>query len=58
MTSGSFGPTAGVAIAMGYVEPSAAVIGKALAVRVRSRELAAAVVDLPFVPHRYHKKPV
>ena len=57
VTSGSFGPTAGVAIAMGYVEPSAAVSGTILTLKVRSRDLAATVVEMPFVPHRYHKKP-
>ena len=57
VTSGGFGPTVGGAIAMGYVEPECAAVGTRLAITVRGRELPAAVVALPFAPHRYYRKP-
>ncbi len=40
-------------IAMGYVAAAFATPGTALAVLVRERALAASVVPLPFLPHRY-----
>lgn len=55
ITSGSFGPSAGHPVAMGYVEPACAEAGTVLAVTIRGREHEAEVCDLPFVPHRFHR---
>jgi aminomethyltransferase len=55
VTSGGFGPTVGAPIAMGYVERRYAEPGTALVLIVRGKELAATVVPLPFVPHRYRR---
>jgi aminomethyltransferase len=57
VTSGSFGPTVNAPVAMGYVETAFATPGTKLAVDVRGRALPASVAELPFVPHRYHRKP-
>ncbi|HWJ75265.1 MAG TPA: glycine cleavage system aminomethyltransferase GcvT [Kaistia sp.] len=56
VTSGGFGPTAGGPIAMGYVSADCAAAGTPLTLIVRGKELAARVVPLPFVPHRYFRK--
>lgn len=53
VTSGGFSPSLGRPIAMGFVPPALAEPGTPLTVIVRGRSQAAAVVDLPFVPHRY-----
>ncbi|MFM2129432.1 MAG: glycine cleavage system protein [Pseudomonadota bacterium] len=55
VTSGGFSPSLSAPIAMGYVAAAAAGPGTALGLDVRGRLLAAQVVALPFVPHRYHK---
>ena len=55
ITSGGFAPSLGRPIAMGYVERSFAAPGTELVVPVRGKELAARVVAMPFVPHRYHR---
>jgi aminomethyltransferase len=57
VTSGGFGATVGGAIAMGYVETALAEPGTELTVVVRGKDLAARVTALPFVPHRYFRKP-
>jgi aminomethyltransferase len=57
VTSGSFGPSVNAPVAMGYVETAFATAGTKLAVDVRGRALPASVAELPFVPHRYHRKP-
>ena len=57
VTSGGFSPSLSAPIAMGYVPPAFAAPGTALAVQVRGRSQRAEVVDLPFVPHRYVRKP-
>ncbi len=56
VTSGGFGPTVGGPIAMCYVAAGLAEAGTELGIIVRGKTLAAHVVDLPFVPHRYHRK--
>jgi aminomethyltransferase len=53
VTSGGFSPSLGRPIAMGYVPPPFSAPGTELALIVRGRPLAARVVALPFVPHRY-----
>ena len=57
VTSGGFGPTVGGPVAMGYVAAAAAAPGTPLALSVRGKNMAAAVAPLPFVPHRYFRKP-
>ncbi|QGG96211.1 glycine cleavage system aminomethyltransferase GcvT [Actinomarinicola tropica] len=53
VTSGGFGPTVDGPVAMGYV--AADVTADELVALVRGKELAARVVDLPFVPARYRR---
>ncbi len=48
ITSGTFSPTLDKPIAMAYVEPASATVGKELAVDIRGRQEAARVVALPF----------
>jgi glycine cleavage system T protein (aminomethyltransferase) len=56
VTSGGFGPTVEGPIAMGYVERAYEEPGTRVTLMVRDKELAAEVVALPFVPHRYHRQ--
>jgi aminomethyltransferase len=55
MTSGSFGPSTGGPIAMGYVDRRHAAAGTPLALLVRGTARPAQVVRLPFVPHQYYR---
>ena len=55
ITSGGFGATAGGPVAMGYVDAAHAAPGQALELELRGRAVAASIVPLPFVAHRYHK---
>jgi aminomethyltransferase len=55
VTSGGFGPTANGPIAMGYVNSRFAEPGTPAILIVRGKELAAKVVAMPFVPHRYRR---
>ena len=48
VTSGTFSPTLGRPIAMGYVQPEHAAVGTSLAVDIRGRREPARVVALPF----------
>ena len=57
VTSGGFAPSLGKAIALGFVPPGQAQIGATLQVSVRGRSQSAQVVETPFVPHRYFRKP-
>jgi aminomethyltransferase len=57
VTSGGFSPTLKRAIALGFVPPPLAAQGTVLAVNVRGRAQAATVTAVPFVPHRYFRKP-
>ena len=50
VTSGSFGPTLGAPVAMGYVDTTLADRGTRLWGEVRGKRMAVDVVDLPFVP--------
>jgi aminomethyltransferase len=56
VTSGSFAPTAGGPVAMGYVALTSANIGTPLQIVIRGAPHPATVVAMPFVPHRYHRK--
>ena len=55
VTSGGFAPSLGAPIAMGFVPPAFAQPGTMLKVLVRNRSQAARIVEMPFVPHRYHR---
>ncbi len=56
ITSGGFSPSLERPIAMAYVAADCATAGTQLTIDVRGRKLAATVVPMPFVPHRYHRK--
>lgn len=56
VTSGGFGPSAGGPVAMGYVARGFAKAGTAIELDIRGKRHAAAVVKLPFTPHRYAKQ--
>lgn len=55
VTSGGFGPTVGGPVAMGYVESTHAAPGTVIELMVRGKAQPAAIVSLPFTPHRYFK---
>jgi aminomethyltransferase len=55
LTSGGFSPTLNRPIAMAYVDTAHAGPEAALEIDVRGKRLAARVVPMPFVPHRYHR---
>ena len=55
VTSGGFSPTLDAPIAMGYVKAAFAAPGTIVQLVVRGKPLAARVVPLPFVPHRYRR---
>ena len=57
ITSGTFSPTLQRPIAMGYVATAQAAPGTALKLEQRGKIFDAVVTALPFVPHRYHRKP-
>jgi aminomethyltransferase len=57
VTSGGFSPTLSQPIAMGFVPPAMQTPGTRLNVIVRGKAQAAEVVAMPFVPHRYVRKP-
>jgi aminomethyltransferase len=53
VTSGSYGPSVGGPIAMGYVSTHSAVPDTPINALVRGKALPGRIVKLPFVPHRY-----
>jgi len=55
ITSGGFSPTLERPIAMAYVDSALSGEGTALEVEMRGKRLAASIVPMPFVPHRYHR---
>ena len=55
VTSGTFGPTAGGAVALGYLPPTHAATGTEVAALVRGKPVAMRVAATPFVPHRYYR---
>ena len=55
ITSGGFSPSLERPIAMGYVEARLAGPGTELEIEVRGKRIAATVVPLPFIPHRYFR---
>lgn len=55
VTSGGFSPSLQQPIAMAYVDAALAAPGTSLELDNRGRRLAAKVVAMPFVPHRYSR---
>ncbi|MDO8289976.1 MAG: glycine cleavage system aminomethyltransferase GcvT [Parvibaculum sp.] len=55
ITSGSYGPTMGGPIAMGYVETEYAKVGTDIELMVRGKGRPAKIVALPFVEKRFHR---
>ncbi len=55
VTSGTFGPTAQRAVALGYVAATHAVRGAGLKALVRGKPVPMHVAPTPFVPHRYYR---
>lgn len=55
VTSGTFGPTAQKAVALGYLPPRHAAVGTAVAAMVRGKPVPMQVAATPFVPHRYYR---
>ncbi len=58
ITSGTFAPTAQASIAMGYVPVALATEGTPVVAIVRGKPVPGTVARLPFVPHRYVRKPI
>jgi aminomethyltransferase len=56
LTSGGFGPSVNIPVAMGYVKSEFASPGSKLDVQVRGKNLPATIVSLPFVPHQYKRR--
>jgi aminomethyltransferase len=56
VTSGGFGPSVAVPVAMGYVAASLAVPGTPLFAEVRGSRVAVTVCELPFITTRYKRK--
>lgn len=57
VTSGTLSPVLDKSIAMGYVKTENSEDGTKIAVDIRGKPYPATVVKMPFVPHRYYRKP-
>ena len=57
VTSGGFSPSLQRPIAMAYVAAALASEGTAVKLEQRGKLFEATVAPMPFVPHRYHRKP-
>jgi aminomethyltransferase len=55
VTSGTFGPTKGIPVAMGYVDPDFSQIGLEVFAEVRAKKLPMTVVKMPFVAANYFR---
>jgi aminomethyltransferase len=55
ITSGSYGPTVGGPIAMGYVATEFAKVGTDVELMVRGKGRPAKIVALPFIEKRFHR---
>jgi len=55
VTSGTFGPSAGFPVAMGYVETASSPIGTQVFAEVRGKRLPMTVSKMPFVEQRYYR---
>ena len=52
VTSGTFSPTLGISIGMGYVPPNISKVGTVFGIKIRDRKVSAEVVKLPFYQRR------
>lgn len=57
VTSGGFSPTLSAPIALGFLPPADAYEGARVTAIVRDKPIPGTIVKLPFVPHRYFRKP-
>ncbi|MFC1503698.1 glycine cleavage system aminomethyltransferase GcvT [Pseudomonadota bacterium] len=55
VTSGTFGPSKGMPVAMAYVQTDLAQIGTEIFAEVRGKKLPMTVEKMPFVPQRYYR---
>jgi len=55
ISSGSFGPTTGTPVAMGYVATALSATGTRLFVELRGKRVAVTVATLPFISPRYKR---
>jgi len=55
VTSGTFGPSKGMPVAMGYVPTAYTAIGSEIFAEVRGKKLAMTVEKMPFVAQRYYR---
>ncbi|WBA13380.1 glycine cleavage system aminomethyltransferase GcvT (plasmid) [Salinivibrio kushneri] len=55
VTSGTFGPTKGMPVAMGYLPPAFITPGTEVYAEVRGKKLPMTVEKMPFVPQRYYR---
>jgi glycine cleavage system T protein (aminomethyltransferase) len=55
VTSGTFGPSAGVPVAMAYVDADHSALDSVVYAEVRGKQLPMRVARMPFVPQRYHR---
>ncbi len=55
VTSGTFGPTKGVPVAMAYVKTDLAQLGTEIFAEVRGKKLPMTVEKMPFVPQNYYR---
>jgi aminomethyltransferase len=58
VTSGTFSPTLGISIGMGYVPPNISKVGTIFTIKIRERKVSAEVVKLPFYQRRSEEKVV
>ncbi|EAS66234.1 glycine cleavage system aminomethyltransferase GcvT [Photobacterium angustum] len=55
VTSGTFGPTKGIPVAMGYIATEANKLGEMVYAEVRGKKLPMTIDKMPFVPQRYYR---
>jgi len=55
VTSGGVGPSAGMPVAMGYIDSAHAAVGTQVLAQVRGRGVPMTVARTPFVPQRYYR---
>ena len=55
VTSGTFGPTIGAPVAMGYVQTAYAALDTEVFALVRGKQLPMTVSRMPFIEQRYHR---
>jgi len=55
VTSGTFGPSKSMPVAMAYIDTAFIAIGTEVFAEVRGKKLAMTVEKMPFVPQRYHR---